>query len=160
MESLQTQLSVTTETEKPKTFEEYIEFHQEKWNNILHILNERMQDISTLPDLMNVIYCQRQDAVDYYYSMLNKLTKREKEYKQAYAAEYNRLKTSAQIRYSTEAAINAQIEANLADMIYITKLLDNHTRYMQDTIKSIDGLIYAIKNRVKVQQLIEGVKLD
>lgn len=158
MESLQTQPSVTAEAEKPKTFEEYIEAHQEKWNGILHTLNEKMKNVNTLPDLMNVVYCQRQDAVDYYHTMLNKLTKRENEYKRLYAAEYNKLKTNAQIRYSTEAAINAQIEANLADMIYITNLLDNHTRYMLDTIKSIDNIIYGINNRLRVEELMEGVK--
>lgn len=164
MESIQTQQSVlmgqpTAEVqEKPKTFEEYIEVHQEKWNGILHMLNEKMKNINTLPDLMNVVYCQRQDAVDYYHTMLNKLTKREKEYKQLYAAEYNKLKTNAQIRYSTEAAINAQIEASLADVIYITNLLDNHTRYMLDTIKSIDNIIYGINNRLRVEELMEGVK--
>lgn len=164
MESIQTQQSVLTgqpaaeAQEKPKTFEEYIEVHQEKWNGILHMLNEKMKNINTLPDLMNVVYCQRQDAVDYYHTMLNKLTKREKEYKQLYAAEYNKLKTNAQIRYSTEAAINAQIEASLADVIYITNLLDNHTRYMLDTIKSIDNIIYGINNRLRVEELMEGVK--
>lgn len=164
MESIQIQQSAVSEQpasevqEKPKTFEEYIEVHQERWNGILHTLNEKMKNINTLPDLLNVIYCQRQDAVDYYHTMLNKLTKREKEYKQAYAVEYNKMKTNAQIRYSTEAAINAQIEANLADMIYITNLLDNHTRYMQDTIKSIDNLIYGINNRLRVEELMEGVK--
>ena len=164
MESIQTQQSVLTGQlaaevqEKPKTFEEYIEVHQEKWNGILHMLNEKMKNINTLPDLMNVVYCQRQDAVDYYHTMLNKLTKREKEYKQLYAAEYNKLKTNAQIRYSTEAAINAQIEASLADVIYITNLLDNHTRYMLDTIKSIDNIIYGINNRLRVEELMEGVK--
>ena len=158
MDLIQTQASATSEPEKPKTFEEYIEFHQEKWNGILHTLNEKMKNINTLPDLLNVVYCQRQDAVDYYHTMLNKLTRREKEYKQLYANEYNRLKTNAQIRYSTEAAINAQIEANLADTLYITNLLDNHTRYMLDTIKSIDNIIYGINNRIRVEEFMEGVK--
>lgn len=146
------------QSDKPKTFEEYIEGQQERWNGIVHTLNEKMKNFNTLPDLQNVVYCQRQDAVDYYHTVLNKLTKREKEYKQLYAAEYNRLKTNAQIRYSTEAAINAQIEANLADNIYITNLLDNHTRYMLDTIKSIDNIIYGINNRIRVEELMEGVK--
>lgn len=148
----------TSTAAKPQTLEEYLEEHQEKWNAIMHELSEKMKNINTLPDLLNIVYCYRQDAVDYYYTMLNKLALQNKYYKQAYAAEYNKLKTSAQIRYATESAINAQVEANMADTIYTTSLLNNHTKYMLDTIKSIDNLIYGINNRIRVEELMEGVK--
>lgn len=76
----------------------------------------------------------------------------------ARAAEYNKLKTSAQIRYTTEAAINAQVDANLADMIYFVTMLGNHVNYMKDIVKQLDGLEFVINRRIDLQKLIDGVK--
>lgn len=141
-----------------QSIEEYIDFHKEKWNGTVKVLSSRMKNVNTLPDLLNDVYAQRQDAVDYYYYMLNLLAKQNRVYKQTYAAEYNRLKTAAQIRYTTEASINAQIEANMADLIYFITLINNHVKYMQDTIRTIDNIIYGINSRLDVEKLMTGVQ--
>lgn len=140
------------------TLEDYIADHQEKWNKIIAELNQRMKTIPDMVDLVNVVYAKRQDAVEYYYSLLNKIAPLTKTYNQRYAAEYNNLKVNAQIRYTTEAAINAQIMSNLADLIYTKDILDAHVRFMADTIKSIDNLIFGINHRIRLEEFIEGVK--
>ena len=71
---------------------------------------------------------------------------------------YNYYKTQSQIRYSSEAAINAQIDADLKDDKYQIELLDNHAKYMLETIKTIDSVIYAINNRIRIEELIHQVK--
>ncbi len=90
--------------------------------------------------------------------MLNQLSWQKDIYTKARAAEYNKLKTSAQIRYTTEAAINAQVDANLADMIYFVTMLGNHVNYMKDIVKQLDGLEFVINRRIDLQKLIDGVK--
>ena len=140
------------------TLEDYVADHQEKWNKIIAELNQRMKTIPDMVDLVNVVYAKRQDAVEYYYSLLNKIAPLTKRYNQRYAAEYNNLKVNAQIRYTTEAAINAQIMSNLADLIYTKDILDAHVRFMADTIKSIDNLIFGINHRIRLEEFIEGVK--
>lgn len=150
----------TPPVEQPKeeTLSDKITKHQEKWNAILNDLNSKLNKIAQLPELLNTIYAKRQDAVDYYYSLLNMMAGIKSIYSKRYAEEYNSLKMNAQIRYSTESAINAQINANLSDIRYNMELIDIHTRYMRDTIQSIDDLIYGINNRIRVQELMEGVK--
>jgi hypothetical protein len=140
------------------TLEDWVAEHQDRWNQRIAELNKRMKSVPDLVDLLNVVYAARQDAVEYYYSLLNKIAPMSRTYNQRYAAEYNNLKTNAQIRYTTEAAINAQIAANLADFLYTKDLLDIHARFMADTIKSIDNLIYGINHRIHLEELMEGVK--
>jgi putative ABC transport system permease protein len=79
-------------------------------------------------------------------------------WKKQYAAKYNSYKVNSQIRYNSDAAINAQIAADLADITYKLTLLENHAKYMQETIKTIDNLIYAISNRIRIEELIQNVK--
>lgn len=140
------------------TLEDWVKEHQKKWNERIAEMNKRMKSVPDLTELLNVVYAARQDAVEYYYSLLNKIAPLSRAYNQRYAMEYNNLKTNAQIRYTTEAAINAQIAANLADFLYQKDLLDIHARFMADTIKSIDNLIFGINHRIRLEELMEGVK--
>lgn len=143
---------------KPQTLEDYILTHQQQWSAIIADLNGKMKNFADLADLQNIIYSRRQDALDYYFGMLSKISSLSRDYKLKYSQKYNYYKTQAQIRYSSEAAINAQIDSDLKDDKYQIELLDQHTKYMLETIKTIDSIIYAINNRIRIEELINQVK--
>lgn len=140
------------------TLEDYISTHQKTWSALVTELNSKMKKFADLPDLQNVVYAKRQDALDYYFILLGKISSLVKDYKSKYAAKYNYYKVSSQIRYSSDAAINAQIDSDLGQEKYNIELLDNHAKYMQETIKTIDSIIYGINNRIRVEELISGLK--
>lgn len=144
--------------EKPQSLEEYFYAKQEYWNGVVATLNDKMKDIKGIQELMLIVYAYRQNAVDSYHYMLNQLDAQKRVYNIAYANEYNKLKTAAQIRYTTETAINAQIAANMADIIYTTSLMSNHAKYMQDTVKSLDHIIYGIRAYVDLEKVKAGVQ--
>ena len=142
--------------QESQTIEEYFYSKQEYWNNIISTLSEKIKDINSVQELMLVVYTYRQNAVDSYHYMLNKLEAQKRVYNIAYANEYNKIKTFAQIRYTSETAINAQIAGNMADTIYTTNLMSNHAKYMLDTIKSLDSIIYGIKNYTELEKIKAG----
>lgn len=143
---------------QPATLEEYIAQHQQQWSNVISEMNSMMKKFTDLPDLQMTIYSKRQNALDYYFNLLYQISAMSKEYKKQYAAKYNNYKVNSQIRYNSDTAINAQIAADLADVSYKLTLLENHSKYMQETIKTIDNLIFAISNRIRIEELIQNVK--
>ena len=143
---------------QPATLEDYIAQHQQQWSNVISEMNGMMKKFTDLPDLQMTIYSKRQNALDYYFNLLYQISAMSKEYKKQYAAKYNNYKVNSQIRYNSDTAINAQIAADLADVSYKLTLLENHSKYMQETIKTIDNLIYAISNRIRIEELIQNVK--
>lgn len=147
-----------TEQAQPATLEEYIAQHQQQWSSVISEMNLMMRKFSDLPELQMTIYSKRQNALDYYFNLLHQVSSMSKEYKKQYATKYNSYKVNSQIRYNSDAAINAQIASDLADITYKLNLLENHAKYMQETIKTIDNLIYAISNRIRIEELIQNVK--
>ena len=143
---------------QPATLEEYIAQHQQQWSNVILEMNNMMKKFADLPDLQMTIYSKRQNALDYYFNLLYQISAMSKEYKKQYAAKYNSYKVNSQIRYNSDTAINAQIASDLADVSYKLTLLENHSKYMQETIKTIDNLIYAISNRIRIEELVQNVK--
>lgn len=145
-------------TTQPATLEEYIALHQQQWSNLINDLNAKMKKFADLIDLQNAIYGKRQDATDYYFSLLSKLSNLSRDYKAKYSQKYNYYKTQSQIRYSSESSINAQIDSDLKDDKYQIELLEQHAKYMAETVKTIDSLIYGITSRIRIEELINNVK--
>ena len=69
---------------KPQTLEDYILTHQQQWSAIIADLNGKMKHFADLVDLQNVIYSRRQDALDYYFGMLSKISSLSRDYKLKY----------------------------------------------------------------------------
>ena len=129
------------------------------WNENIKQLTTKLKNIADIPELQNLVYYSRQDAVDYYYALSAQYAAFVREYKIAYATTYNSLKSGSNgLRYTTEASINAQIESILNEKKYVLDLYENHIAYMKDTIKSLDNIIYGINNRIELEKLIQGVK--
>lgn len=146
----------TEQTVDSKTVETVIKEHQEHWKMEVEELSNKLKKLPDVLDLQTVVYSKRQDCLTYYYSLLNKISAFSKTYKAEYAQKYNYYKTQAQIRYQSDSAINAQIDADLADFTYQIELLNSLAKYMQDTIRTIDDIIYGINNRIKVEELVQS----
>lgn len=124
------------------------------WNSRIKELNSLMNELTDVLKLTNQIYTLRQEAVEYYYALFQTLSHQTEKYKKKYAECYNRIKVNSQIRYTTESAINTQIENELSDIKERIDLVNNQTRYMENTIKTIDDMIYGIKYRIDISKLI------
>lgn len=140
--------------QKENNLEEFIAEKQAYWSGKIKELNEKFKSIPSLSQLTTEIYTTRQDLQEYHKSMLMKCASLNREYKKKYAELYNSYKTTSQIKYTSDQAINAQIAAQLADFNYTMELMNHHTNYIDETIKTIDNLIYGIKNRIDIEQLL------
>ena len=133
---------------------------RQEWTQEVETLNDSMKNLAEVDHMMNIIYTKRQKAVDLYYGTLGVMNKQLRNYKQQYAALFNSFKTGQQngIRYSSDSAINTQIEAQLIDLKEIIDELRNFTDFMWETVKSIDGIQYAINSKIKIYELMNGLK--
>ena len=140
--------------QKETNLEEFIAKKQSYWSSKIKELNEKFKTIPSLSNLTTEIYTTRQDLQEYHKSMLMKCASLNREYQKKYAELYNSYKTTSQIKYTSDQAINAQIAAQLADFNYTMELMNHHSNYIEETIKTIDNLIYGIKSRIDIEQLL------
>lgn len=141
------------------TPEDKLKAVQTKWTWIVKDLNSKMKTLPDLDKLLGEVFSRRQDLLDYYYSVLTILVKLSKSYKAKYAERYNYYKAGKNgLRYSNDSSIQLQIEADLQDEKETISLINNNINFCKDTLKSIDNLIYGINNKIKIYELINGIK--
>ena len=142
---------------KQKSLEEHIDGVKREWSSRIKKLNESFSNIKDLRDIMPELYTQRQIALEYCNTLLNKVSDVNSKYKHQYAEKYKYYRTQSNIMFKSDSAINSQIESDLREMIYKMNLMNDFIVYIRETIKTIDDMIYAIPNRIRLEELILGI---
>lgn len=127
-----------------------------EWTGKVETMSEQMKRIKEIPDLMTVVYTERQRAVDYYHYLVSLLIKINKKYRASYAERHDYWTFKAQIRYPNETSKNNKILSELATLVDKRETIENHSKFINSTISTIDNLIYAIPRRVELEQISRG----
>lgn len=157
-----TNIDNLTPEQRVKLLEDGFTQRREYWMNWISEMSKCLKYMDKLADLQVEIYSRRQEALENYHTLSNILAKRAKVYKEKYASIYNSLRPlkvspgSTTFMYGTERAISDQIDAQLSSDKYIIDLTESQMNYMSETIKTIDGIIYSINNRIKIEEIKIG----
>lgn len=137
----------------------YIEKREKEWSENLASIAEKMKTLKGILDNESELYNIRQSCLESYHQVLRMISKKTQQLRPLQAQRYNFYKVNSQIRYSSDTAIGAQVNSDLTDYIYDIELLNNHGKFLQDTLKGIDSMIYSIKNRIELEKLVRGFDL-
>ena len=131
-----------------------------KWTKEIEDLNASMASLVKVDELMNTVYSKRQAAVDYYYAMNNVILKQSREYKALYNKMFNDIKINGYngMRFTADQSIARQVEVDLADKKELIDLLVSQNAFIKETIATIDNIIYAIKDKIKIKEMLNGMK--
>ncbi|MEG1142173.1 MAG: hypothetical protein RSE41_06990 [Clostridia bacterium] len=147
--------------EKPsskKTLHERFNDERIEWTNKLKELAQKSRYLDKLTELQVDVISERQIAVDYYHHIKSVLISLNREFKVEYAKKYDFYTNGSNIRYPNESSKNAKIQSDLCSIIEKKDSLENHMSFMQETIKTIDNLIFGIKHRLSIEEFVRGLK--
>ena len=125
-------------------------------------MNKKLSNMDDLTALQSVVFVMRQEAVENYHNLSATLAKRVKKFKEDSAKLYKELRLTKTVQgastfmFPTEGSIREQIEAQLSSDKYIIDIIENHVNYIDSTIKTIDGIIFAISSRIKIEEIKIG----
>ena len=150
----------TNQPQAPQTVDDMLTEQRAKWTKEIEELNASMASLVKVDELMNTIYAKRQAAVDYYYAMNNVILKQSKEYKAMYNTMFNNIKINGYngMRFTTDQSIARQVEVDLQDKKELIDLLVSQNAFIKETISTIDNIIYAIKDKIKIKEMLNGMK--
>jgi len=126
------------------------------WSQKVQDMSEQMKSVLKVSELMTTVYTERQRCVEYYHYLISILIKVNKEYRKQYAERHDFWSYKSQIRYPNAGALNNKIQTELADLYEKRELIDNHSKFIDKTVGTIDNLIYAIPRRIEIEQIARG----
>lgn len=143
------------------TLEENFAQRRDYWMKWVDEISTHMKSIDGLLVIQSEIYARRQEAVENYHNLSAVLARQTKAYKDRYNEIYNRVRmikipNTPNYVYSTESSLRNQVEGELSQEKYVIDIIENHMSYMDQTIKTIDNMIFNITNRIKIEEIKMG----
>lgn len=142
--------------EEKQTLEQKLSEIRKKWSEKIKEMSLLLKKIFDVQVLMINIYTKRQIALEYYHNIISLLTKINKNYRKQYSQKYNYYTFKSQQRFPNEKVKENQILSEMEDIISKKEALNNHAKFMAETIKTIDSIIYGMKYRIDIEQISRG----
>ena len=140
-------------------FSDKFEKDRAEWTNKIQEMSKQLSKVELLSELQTWIFSERQIAVEYKHFIIGKISKVNKAIKKKYAERYDfySLPNNKECPYRyPEQAKTQKIWSDLADINYIKEVLENHLSFIDNTIKTIDNIIFGINNKIKIEDYIRG----
>lgn len=149
-------LNINPDVQAQESLEEKLSKERLEWNTKIEDMSSKMRKVFEIPELMTYLYTERQRAVEYYHYLVSILIPLNRKYNASYAERYDYYTIKSPIRYPNETTKVNKIHVDLADQIEKREMINNHMKFMDKTISTLDNIIFAIPKRVEIEQISRG----
>ena len=156
MKGLTEEIEDLSSKEEKKSMDVLFLEEREHWTEILQSHGYLFKDIMKVGELQIKIYSDRQRLVEkihYYLSALSKYTTKYKKKKSELFVKYTQA-SDLLLKTGAEKAIMID-----ADISVLKEKMDNiefQIEFLKETVKTVDSIIYGIKNRIDLEKMIQG----
>jgi hypothetical protein len=147
---------MSEEIKEPQTdFAKLFEAERAEWKEKIQIIGLHIKNIRTVADAQIDLFTSRQVLLEYSFKLaqiLSKLASKEKKEKAKKLREYSE---KSDVRYGANEK-TALIEGDLADLYEKIQLIDSHRKFIDQTMQTVDHMLYSIKTRVALEEYMRG----
>jgi hypothetical protein len=142
-------------SEQQVDYDKLFEAERAEWKEKIQIISLSLKSIRTVADAQIDLFSTRQILLEYGFKLaqvLTKLTARERQERGKKIKEYSE---SRDVRYGANET-KALIEGDLAEINRKIELVENHRKFIDQTIQTVDHMLYGIKSRIALEDYLRG----
>jgi hypothetical protein len=140
----------TPNKNQDETLEEKFELERQAINVKIQKMNNDMRDIANCIGLMSDVLNERQRILEYSHMLSTKLVK--------LTIKIRGLRVERHVFYNNEYDIRLEskdrtmfIDNDLKTHVLLFEILNNHLKYLRDSLGTLDGMHYNIKQRISLE---------
>jgi hypothetical protein len=136
-------------------FSKLFEKERAEWKETIQVMAIQMKDIKTLAKAQVDLFSQRQILLEYSYKLASIITKLNSKLSSEKAKKLRDYSERTDVRYgSTEK--NVLIEGDLTEITEKIELVESHRKFIDQTVQTVDHMLYQIKNRISLEDYLRG----
>jgi hypothetical protein len=114
-----------------------------------------MKDIKTLAKAQVDMFSSRQVLLEYSYKLASIISKLSSRYRSDKANKLRHYSENNDVRYgSTEKTV--LIEGDLTEITEKIELVESHRKFIDQTIQTVDHMLYGVKSRISLEDYLRG----
>lgn len=124
---------------------------RKEWKEKVSMLAKRISDIWKLADLQTDVYSERQALVEYYHYLVSLLGKKNAELRKLKRKKYEFYTDGYHLKLDKDIKLE-YIMTDLEDTYHIKDELENHMKFVSETMRTVDNIIFGIKHRITLEE--------
>jgi hypothetical protein len=142
-------------TEEKQDFKARFETERNEWKEKIEVLALHMKDIKTLAKAQVDLFSQRQVLLEYGFKLASIVSKLNTKFRQEKAQRLKHYSENHDVRYGSNEK-NVLIESDLAQILEKIELVEGHRKFVDQTIQTVDHMLYGIKSRIALEEYLRG----
>ena len=141
--------------EAQNDFAKMFESERREWKEKIQVIAIHIKNIKTVAEAQVDLFTTRQTLLDYSYKLaqiVSKLSTKERQMRAKKLKEYTEGKD---VRYGANEKTTL-IEGDLAELTEKMQLVEGHRKYIDQTIQTVDHMLYGIKSRISLEDYLRG----
>ena len=139
------------ETDYAKLFEA----ERAEWREKIQIISLNLKSIKTVAEAQIELFSTRQILLEYSYKLASIISKLGTKERQERARKLREYQESKDVRYGANET-KTMIEADLSEITQKIELVEGHRKFLDQTIQTVDHMLYGIKSRIALEVYLRG----
>lgn len=126
-----------------------------EWREKIQTLSLYLKSIKTVADAQIDLFSNRQILLEYSFKLaqiLSKLSSKERIERGKKLREYSERKD---IKYGSNET-KALVEGDISEILEKIDLVENHRKFIDQTIQTVDHMLYGIRQRIALEEYLRG----
>lgn len=132
-------------------------FDQERseWKERIQVLSLEMKDIKTLAKAQVDLFSQRQVLLEYSYKLASIVSKLNSKYRTEKSRKLKDYSERSDVRYGANEK-TVLIEGDISEITEKIELVEGHRKFIDQTVQTVDHMLYGIKSRIALEEYLRG----
>lgn len=141
--------------DQPTDFAKLFERERQDWKDKIQVISLGIKNIRTVAEAQVDLFSTRQTLLEYSYKLaqiISKLSTKERQMRAKKLKEYSEGKD---IRYGSNEKTTL-IEGDLSELTEKMELVEGHRKYIDQTVQTVDHMLYGIRQRIALEDYLRG----
>lgn len=126
-----------------------------EWKEKIQVLSLHLKSIKTVAEAQVDLFSNRQILLEYSFKLatiVSKLSSKERVERAKKIREYSERKD---IKYGSNET-KTLVEGEISDILEKIDLVETHRKFIDQTIQTVDHMLYGIKQRIALEEYLRG----
>jgi len=132
-------------------------FEQERgeWREKIQVISLQLKDIRTVANAQVDLFSQRQILLEYSYKLASIIAKLNSKYRIERNRKTKDYSENSSFRYGANEIKNL-VEGDLSEIVEKLELVESHRKFIDQTVQTVDHMLYGIKSRISLEDYLRG----
>ena len=141
--------------DQPTDFAKMFERERAEWKEKIQVISLHIKNIKTVAEAQVDLFSTRQALLEYSYKLAQIVSKLSTKERQSRAKKLKEYTEGKDIRYGANEK-TALIEGDLAELTEKMELVESHRKYIDQTVQTVDHMLYGIRQRIALEDYLRG----